>query len=316
MAGCKEKWRRRAFSAAKIGVVAAVGLALAAAQAPQTPPSEEPKGFVPEFDRLPSDIYSQMSDATKTIGYPGLAWQGQQVTVAFNGGNPKAWALIEAAASEWTASGGRLSLSFRKSDGSFRTWSETDTTRKADIRVGFFEDTQRNGYWSVIGVLAQRLNAGEPTLNLGNLGRVLVPYYDGNNADGWRTSYSHTVVLHEFGHALGLSHEHFHSQCQADLKLDQAVAYLMGPPNNWSQQQALFNMDAATYFQRMAQMTTVPAATLNPQTDRASVMLYSFNQTFYRSGASSPCKPSGALGYATTLSATDRQYFDQNYHTP
>jgi hypothetical protein len=229
MAGCKEKWRRRAFSAAKIGVVAAVGLALAAAQAPQTPPSEEPKGFVPEFDRLPSDIYSQMSDATKTIGYPGLAWQGQQVTVAFNGGKP---------------------------------------------------------------------------------------YYDGNNADGWRTSYSHTVVLHEFGHALGLSHEHFHSQCQADLKLDQAVAYLMGPPNNWSQQQALFNMDAATYFQRMAQMTTVPAATLNPQTDRASVMLYSFNQTFYRSGASSPCKPSGALGYATTLSATDRQYFDQNYHTP
>jgi hypothetical protein len=145
-------------------------------------------------------------------------------------------------------------------------------------------------------------------MNFGDLGTTLSDYYGGKNHAAWLTSYAHTTVLHEFGHAIGLNHEHFHPQCQKDLKLMDTVNYLIGPPNNWSRQQAMYNMDAKTYF---ATVSAKPAMT--PKIDQSSVMLYSFPDSFYNSGVNSPCRPSGALHYATELSADDRHYYAVNY---
>lgn len=266
-----------------------------------------------QLDRIPQGILDQMSDSTKAIGFPGLKWPGSTVTVAFNGGDPSIYPLIEAAASEWTSQGGRLKLSFKRMDGSWRTWSESDVTPSADIRIGFFTDPKRNGYWSAVGLLARRVNAAEPTMNYGNLKTRLVPFTGGQNPQGWRDTYSHSVILHEFGHALGLNHEHFHPQCQADLKLQQAVYWLMGPPNLWTYQQALYNMDAPTYFNVLKSQAGTSNVSISPNSDRASVMLYSFKDSFYKSGAASPCRPSGAQGYATSLSVQDRAYYLANY---
>jgi len=270
---------------------------------PQAPPPP-----MAHLDRIPLGTLSEMTDASRSVGFPSVSWTTPVVTVAFNGGDPELYALIEATASEWTSNGGRLKFSFRLGDGSFRKWSDSDIARSADLRIGFFTDADRDGYWSTVGTYARRVNAGEATMNFGDLGTTLSQYYKGNNHTAWLASYAHTTILHEFGHAIGLNHEHFHPSCQTDLKLAEIVSYLTGPPNNWQREQAMYNMDAKTYF---ATVSAKPSFT--PTIDQASVMLYSFSDDFYKSGRASPCRPSGPLHYATGLSIEDRHYYAANY---
>jgi hypothetical protein len=265
-----------------------------------------------KLDRIPIGTMSQMTDRTKAIGYPRLTWPNRVVTVAFNGGDPALYALVESTASEWTSQGGRLAFSFRRADGGFRTWREADVTRTADIRIGFFTDRERDGYWSAVGTLARRINASEPTMNLGDLGSTLSKYYNGANRAAWQQTYARTIILHEFGHALGLNHEHFHPHCQADLKLEETLNWLMGEPARWSREQAMFNMDAATYFKAMQEQGPGPIE-VSPSIDRRSVMLYTFSSDYFRSGVRSPCLPASRLGYATSISEDDRRYFLANY---
>ena len=82
-----------------------------------------------------------------------------------------------------------------------------------------------------------------------------------------------------------------------------------------SKDQARFNMDAAYYFQVVANQAGPQDshAVLSATSDQASVMFYSFTDDFYKSGTKSPCKPAGTLGYATTLSRGDRRFYLANY---
>ena len=43
---------------------------------------------------------------------------------------------------------------------------------------------------------------------------------------GWPSSYLKSVVLHEFGHALGFAHEQFHADCQKDFQWDPDPGYV------------------------------------------------------------------------------------------
>ena len=66
-------------------------------------------------------------------------------------------------------------------------------SKPSDIRIGF---DPKDGHWSYIGIGAR--NSNKPMKKSMNLAAVL----------GDR--YTNGVILHEFGHALGLSHEHQH----------------------------------------------------------------------------------------------------------
>jgi hypothetical protein len=278
---------------------------------PQTAPAEPVEKML---DSIPPALFEKMFQSHKLVGSPGLAWKKQRVLiVAFNGGSDDLYQLIEQTANEWTALGGQLSFSFRGEAGQYRLWTRDDKFPAANIRIAF----DNTGYWSLLGVLATNVGPGDSTMNFQGFPSELGRYFQGQNTAEWRLSYAHSTILHEFGHAIGLSHEHFNPRCQIDLKMDTIISYLMGPPNNWSLEQARFNMDAQYYAQILAQQAGPLESKLitSPSTDQSSEMLYVFPVNFYKSGDKSPCKPNGDHGqkWPTMLSEGDKQFYLANY---
>ncbi len=276
--------------------------------------SEEPPVGWQMLDAMPPKLFQKMFRDKTLVGSPGLTWKKKKVlTIAFDGGSDGLHELIERTANEWTAVGGELSLSFKDDAGQYRRWTSSDTVPAADIRISF----DQNGYWSMLGVLATKVDPGDPTMNFEGFPERLKKYFGEGNAAEWRKSLEHTTVLHEFGHALGLSHEHFNPECQKDLLIEKIIAELMGPPNNWTREQALFNMDAKYYAEKLAQQAgPLESKIINkPYTDQLSVMLYAFPSSFYASGDGSVCKRMGDRGqrWPTRLSEDDELFYVTNY---
>lgn len=286
-------------------------------QAPATPATQAPR-LMP--DRIPARVFEHWRASPRLVGSPDLTWRREIITVAFSGASEPVYELIERAASEWTSRGGGTRFSFRDAAGRFRTWSASDTYPAAAIRIGFSEAEDDGGYWSVIGTMAETIPAGEQTMNFGGFAYQLEPHYGRATSPEWLQSYDHSTILHEFGHALGLSHEHFHGDCQRDLRLEEAVRYLMGPPNNWDEDKARFNIDADYYFRVSSgasgddRTQPVRRFDISARIDRASIMLYSFPDTsYYRRGRRSPCMPSDPSGSPTSLSGDDIAAFIRYY---
>lgn len=263
-------------------------------------------------ERLPAGLLEAWKRAPELVGSPTLAWTDRElITVAFNGGDDQIRRLIEKTSGELLDPMVGVRFSFRTPDGRWRPWSRNDRLAAAAIRIDFSMREEDGGYWSALGRMALVARPNEQTMNLGDLLLKLPQYKDGTSAD-WSNSYAKSTILHEFGHALGLSHEHFHPHCQADLKIDEAVTYFQGPPNKWSESQAKFNIDASYYFEatKIRSDAAFPKRKHDPvisaSIDRKSLMMYRLKDKYYKSGAGSPCKPLAAVGYATAPSDGDR----------
>lgn len=270
-------------------------------------------------DGIPPALFQKMLSGNKFVGSPGLAWKKQKVlTVAFQGGSDGLYALIEQTANKWTSIGGSLRFSFQDKAGHYRQWTTADKSPAANIRIAF-NDGVYGGYWSLLGLLAKNVEANEPTMNFEGFSEKLKKYFHGQNASEWAKSYEHTTILHEFGHALGFSHEHFHPECQKDLKMEEIIAYLMKPPYNWTEEQARFNMDAEYYLQVLGRQAGSLDSRIRTSrvTDKSSVMLYLLPVEYYGSRNNSVCKPLGDSGkqYSTNLSVGDREFYLANYKT-
>jgi hypothetical protein len=143
-------------------------------------------------------------------------------------------ALLNAAA--WNA-GDIIKISFLEGDADLRKrvramaekWLGPDMANlhfqwvdsgNADIRIAF---QSGNGSWSYLGVFCRQITESDPTMNY-----------------GWLTPDSpddelQRVVLHEFGHALGLIHEHQNPEGGIKWNEPAVIADLSGPPNNWDE---------------------------------------------------------------------------------
>ena len=98
---------------------------------------------------------------------------------------------------------------------------------------------------------------------------------------GWLTTDSpddelQRVVLHEFGHALGLIHEHQNPEGGIDWNVPAVLADLGGPPNNWDEQTARHNV--LDHYQR----DQVTATTV----DAESIMMYAIPAAWTNDGFS------------------------------
>ena len=106
---------------------------------------------------------------------------GTEISVHFLSGSDGLKQRVRDVAEEWVGDG-MANLSFR--------WIDDEA---ADIRIAF---VQGDGSWSYLGTVAKQIASPEATMNFGWL-------TDGSSDEELRE-----VVLHEFGHALGLIHEH------------------------------------------------------------------------------------------------------------
>lgn len=209
-------------------------------------------------------------------------WQTGVLKVSFKGGDVALHKAIADTAAEWVKYANIVfDFGYNIKTNSYRLWVPEDTS---PIRVGF----DGSGYWSWVGTQSVDeafCKSGEITLNLEGFDKIL--------PDNWQS-----IVLHEFGHALGFHHEHQSPVSDCDFNWPMLYEYLAGPPNNWSKETVDYNL------RKMA----AGGLTYSPH-DRSSIMHYSFPAWMFVSGEASPCY----IPENTNLSEEDKRMAQKAY---
>jgi serralysin len=215
-------------------------------------------------------ISQQKQDANdKAALLNGARWNiGDAIRVRFLEGDKSLKDRVRAVAERWTAPG-MANLTFQ--------WVDTGP---ADIRIAF---QQGNGSWSYLGTHCRSIPEPEATMNY-----------------GWLTPASTDdelgrVVLHEFGHALGLIHEHQNPKGGIKWNEPAVIADLSGPPNRWNE---------ATIRSNVLNHYPATDVTASP-VDKLSIMMYPIPKAWTLDGFSA--------GMNGDLSKADVDFIKANY---
>ncbi len=213
------------------------------------------------FDRvLPRDL---MRPQATTRGRPGVmralspigkTWMnGSTLHVRFIGGTAQQQGIANEQA-KWWSDHANLTFVF-------------DNAPDADIRISFDDN---DGAWSYVGTDAKGIPANEATMNLG--------FIDGGTAG------------HEFGHAIGLAHEHQNPTGGIQWNEQAVIQALAGSPNFWTEAQTRHNV-LRKYTADQVNGTAF---------DKDSIMLYFFPAAWTLNGV--------ATTQNEVLSSMDRQF--------
>jgi len=155
----------------------------------------------------------------------------------------------------------------------------TDNADDADVRISF----RSRGSWSVLGTTCREIPRERPTMNFGWLRTA-------NDEEARR------VVLHEFGHALGLIHEHQNPGGTIPWNKEQVYRDLSGPPNSWDKATIDRNM-FQPYDKNETNFTNV---------DPKSIMMYPIPAKWVTD-------PKYVAGSNSDLSQNDRDFIARQY---
>ncbi len=154
------------------------------------------------------------------------------------------------------------------------------TAGNAEIRVAF---DMNNGHWSYVGKDALLIAQNTNTINLAI-------------NDNTSESSIRRVALHEFGHALGLEHEH--QQPYANIPWNPTAVYqYYATTNGWDQAK----VDANILNKQDGKLTN------NTAYDPTSIMQYPVSAALTTNGFSIP--------WNTELSVTDKSFINKKYST-
>lgn len=191
--------------------------------------------------------------------------------------------------------GASISIRFLEGDSSLQervcdvanTWTDVANLNfdfvdegPTDVRIAF---KQGNGSWSYIGTMCRQIPEPQPTMNYG----WLTP--DSSDDEIRR------VVLHEFGHMIGLIHEHQNPKHGIQWNKPAVIKDLSGPPNNWNQATIDNNMF------RFYPTTSVIATDV----DADSIMMYPIPKSWTLDGFSA--------GLNSELTDTDKSLIESVY---
>ena len=191
---------------------------------------------------------------SRAISPIGKTWMnGSTLRVRFMGGTPAQQAVAREQAG-WWAQFANLKFNFNNAP-------------DADIRISF--DPQ-DGAWSYIGTDCQSIPLNQATMNLG--------FLDGGTAG------------HEFGHAIGLAHEHQNPSGGIQWNEAVVITELAKSPNFWDEAKARHNV------LRKYSADQINGTAFDPD----SIMLYYFPSSLTLNGI--------ATKENDVLSAVDKQF--------
>lgn len=176
--------------------------------------------------------------STRAIMPIGKVWMnGSTLRVRFLGGTSAQQAKAQEQALWWTQF---ANLTF-----------DFNNAQDAEIRIAF---DPSDGAWSYIGTDNRSIPLNQPTMNLG--------FMDGGTA------------AHEFGHAIGLAHEHQNPAGGIEWNEAAVLQSLKGPPNNWDEATIRHNV------LNKYQVNQIHGTAFDPD----SIMLYFFPGSWVKSG--------------------------------
>jgi hypothetical protein len=229
------------------------------------------------FDRyLPRDLNRPTSASARlrAIALIGKTWMnGSTLRVRFMGGTPAQQAIARTQAGWWSQA---ANLKF-----------EFGHAADAEIRISF---DPGDGAWSYIGTDCRHIPRDEPTMNLG--------FLDGGTA------------AHEFGHAIGLAHEHQNPDGGLQWNEAEVIRALAGPPNFWDEATTRHNVlrryahdqfNGTRFDPESIMLYAFPASwTLNGVGTQANDVLSALDQAFIASARMYP-KTAPTTGDAVEL---------------
>jgi len=237
-------------------------------EAEQPTPEIQTTANAPEFAdiHLCTELYPQgITPRGATIKTKQWA-NGTKIKVSLNGGTTFVRNKVIQFASEWEK--------YANIDFQFVT-----NDRTAPIRVTFAND----GSWSYIGKDALSISSSKATMNFG--------WFNSSTSDA---EFSRTTI-HEFGHALGMIHEHQHPLVSIPWDKPKVYAYYAGSPNYWS----TADVDNNIFAKYSTSQTNYSAY------DKFSIMHYSVPESLTVGTYS--------VGNNTVLSSTDKTFIAAVY---